>query len=193
MVLPKDPPLDLILSNNVFSFPAQQEQIYIGDFTVIDNKDNIHILELIPREKDNALFSIINGQLIWNNSDLRPGQSTFTIVVKVTDRDGNVFTKEFQITRILPAWKELILPNTFTPDNDGKNDTWGIESLKVYGGIKMNIYERGGLPIFFTEDPNKKWDGTYLGKPMPQGTYYYVIELASTGEQIKGILNLVRK
>nr|WP_304517331.1 gliding motility-associated C-terminal domain-containing protein [Cecembia rubra] len=194
LVLPKDPPLDLILSNDIFVQTNINTPILIGDFTVIDPIDDVHILELAPGIADNDLFSIIDGQLYWNNSELVPGKNVFTIVVTVIDRDGNVFTKEFTITRNLTELlQEIEIPNTFTPDGDGINEDWGVPLLEMYSNVRMHIYERGGFRVFFTTKPTDRWDGTYMGKPLPIDTYYYVIEVVDNNESRKGILNLLRK
>jgi gliding motility-associated-like protein len=47
--------------------------------------------------------------------------------------------------------------------------------------------------MFYTESPDKGWDGTFNGKPLPVGSYYWVIEIKETGEIRRGILNLIRK
>jgi gliding motility-associated-like protein len=193
VVLQKDGPIDLVLSNDIFTHDDNGEPIFVGDFTVIDPIDDIHILELVPGALDNSLFVIVDNQLYWNNSSLMPGETTFTVLVRVTDRDGNVFEKEFTITRRINDLSDLEIPNTFTPDGDNINDEWGMTSLKIYKGVKMHIFERSGLRVFFTDNADKKWDGTYLGKEMPVGTYYYVIEIEDTKESRKGILNLLRK
>ena len=194
LVLPKDPPLDLILSNDFFNQNDSSTPILIGDFTVIDPLDDVHILELAPGVADNDLFTIIDGQLYWNNNELIPGKNEFTIVVTVIDREGNIFTKEFIISRRLTnLLMEMEIPNTFTPDGDNINDDWGLPVLQIFNAVRLHIYERGGLRVFFTEDPSKRWDGTYLGKPLPIDSYYYVIEVDDNEASRKGILNLLRR
>ncbi|MFZ9188852.1 MAG: hypothetical protein ACO21G_09695 [Algoriphagus sp.] len=47
--------------------------------------------------------------------------------------------------------------------------------------------------MFYTENPDIRWDGTYEGKEMPVGSYYWVIQLEETGETRRGIVNLLRK
>jgi gliding motility-associated-like protein len=150
-------------------------------------------LELVPGALDNDLFIIIDNQLFWKNSNLMPGETSFSVLVQVTDRDGNILEKEFTITRRINELSDLEIPNTFTPNGDNFNDQWGMSSLKIYKGVKLHIFERSGLRVFYSDDPERKWDGTYLGKELPTGTYYYVIEIADTNESRKGILNLLRK
>jgi gliding motility-associated-like protein len=194
LVLPKDPPTDLLLSNDFFNQNESNSPILIGDFTVIDPLDDIHEIELPEGVEDNDLFLIIDDQLYWRNEDLVPGVYEFTILVRVTDREGNVFEKEFIISRrLIELLMEMEIANTFTPDGDGINDDWGIPSLEMFSSVRLHIYERGGLRVFFTDDPSRRWDGTFEGRPLPIDSYYYVIEVDDIKETRKGILNLLRR
>jgi gliding motility-associated-like protein len=88
---------------------------------------------------------------------------------------------------------DITIYNTFTPNGDGINDTWGVEELRYYSGARVQVFERSGERVFYTEDPDVRWDGTYKGKELPVGTYYWVLELRETGETRRGLLNLLRK
>jgi gliding motility-associated-like protein len=114
-------------------------------------------------------------------------------VVRVTDRDGNTLDKFFEIKRTRPDFSSLTIFNTFTPSGDRFNDTWGVPQIRFYEGARISVYERGGTRIFYTENPDIRWDGTYNGKEMPIGSYFWVIEIGETGEIRKGILNVIRK
>lgn len=65
---------------------------------------------------------------------------------------------------------ELYIPNAFTPDGDGNN-----ESLVVYGSnigwFKLEVYNRWGERVFFTEDIDHFWDGRFDGQWVPDGVY----------------------
>jgi gliding motility-associated-like protein len=76
-------------------------------------------------------------------------------------------------TIIIPTMT-MYIPNTFTPNDDGINDTFGItgEAIKEF---TMSIYDRWGQLLFQSSDTNKKWDGTFLGKKVATGTYVYKI------------------
>ena len=90
--------------------------------------------------------------------------------------------------------ENVIMPNIFSPNNDGRNDLFcrigdGIEDL-----TSIRIFNRWGQKVFEDSGPNAKWDGTYNGKPQPAGVYVYMIEAdCGAGPEKKiGDVTLVR-
>lgn len=66
------------------------------------------------------------------------------------------------------------VPNAFTPNDDGINTKFKI----VYGSIKkfeITIYDRWGEKLFYTDNINNNWDGTFKGRNCPDGVYVYVL------------------
>jgi len=72
------------------------------------------------------------------------------------------------------------MPNTFTPNGDGTNDTFNFLSQAdpaVLNVVEFKIYNRWGQLIYDNDDPNNGWDGTYNGTPQPSEVYYYYIQV----------------
>ncbi len=93
---------------------------------------------------------------------------------------------------IIPAMS-LYVPNTFTPNGDGLNDTFGVagEAIKDF---RMQIFNRWGQLIFETSNANERWDGTYAGQKVPMGTYVYKVSASSPNGQRQnkeGNLNVI--
>ena len=67
------------------------------------------------------------------------------------------------------------LPNIFTPNGDGVNDTWYPFPYTNVKKISLEVYDRWGKLVFKTENPDIHWDGTdrQTHRPLPEGTYYY--------------------
>lgn len=192
-VLPKLTPRDLSLTNATFTGSAETFFILIGAFVVDDPMDTIHEIRLYGRGYDNGFFEIKSNGLFWSSIDLVPGRTSFTILVQVTDRDGNTQEKFFDLVRIRPTSSELVIPNTFTPNEDGVNDYWGVPELMFYQNVRIQIFDKGGLRVFYTEDAKHRWDGTLLKKELPVGAYYWIIEVGELNEIRRGVLNLLRK
>lgn len=76
--------------------------------------------------------------------------------------------------RITVSESELVCPNVFSPDNDGVNDVWMV-SYKSLVDFHCWIYNRWGNLVCEFTDPGSGWDGTYRGKLVDTGVYYYVV------------------
>ncbi len=85
-----------------------------------------------------------------------------------------------------------IVPNAFSPNGDGINDTWKIQYLSFYPAATVQIFNRGGQPVFSSVGYSKEWDGMYNGKPLPIGTYYYVIDMKNGKPPLSGSITIVR-
>jgi gliding motility-associated-like protein len=142
---------------------------------------------------DNPYFEIKDNVLFWSSADPAPGKETFLILAQVLDRKGNQVAKFFEIKRTRPEFSALIITNTFSPNGDGLNDTWGVPGIRFYEGARISVYDRGGVRLFYTESPDEGWDGTFNGKQLPVSSYFWTIEIGETGEIRRGMLNLIRK
>ncbi|MCH7400203.1 gliding motility-associated C-terminal domain-containing protein, partial [Belliella sp. DSM 107340] len=192
-VLPKPAPEDILLDNNSFEAEVGQAIIAVGNLTVVDPLDNQHEITLADLAFDNVYFQIDNGTLFWNSEERAEGRREFKILVRVKDRDGNIIEKEFSIIRNRTSVSNIEIFNSFTPDGDNVNDTWGVEELRFYNNVRIQIFERSGNRVFYTENPDERWDGKYSNKEMPVGTYYWIVEVGETGEVRKGLLNLIKQ
>ena len=86
------------------------------------------------------------------------------------------------------------MTNTFTPNNDGVNDTWNLD-FSNYSEVNLVIFNKWGSEITSFTDLVFSWDGTYNGNDLPAGTYYYIIQLTeSTGSIINqsGPITIIR-
>jgi gliding motility-associated-like protein len=88
-----------------------------------------------------------------------------------------------------------LIPNAFSPNGDGSNDTWELDFLNLlYPNAQVEIYNRWGQQLYFSEGTYTAWDGTYQGEMVPDGTYFYIINLndSENTPPFKGALLLLR-
>jgi gliding motility-associated-like protein len=90
------------------------------------------------------------------------------------------------------VYKKISIPNTFTPNNDGINDYWNVKSLNTYPDNITRIFDRAGQQVFESKGYSQPWDGAINGVPLPEGTYYYVIDLKIGTPKITGWVLIVR-
>jgi gliding motility-associated-like protein len=67
-----------------------------------------------------------------------------------------------------------VLPNTFTPNDDGQNDIFKPINLRYIVRVEFKVFNRWGGLVFETESPTLDWDGKNLkGTELAEGTYFY--------------------
>lgn len=96
-----------------------------------------------------------------------------TYTVTVTDVNGCVASDTMHV-HIYPA---VVIPNGFSPNGDGKNDTWMLDNIVQFPDCEVEVYNRWGEQLFYSKGYTFPWDGKYKGKDLPVGTYYYIINL----------------
>lgn len=87
------------------------------------------------------------------------------------DAIGNESEKSMMIC--VDSCKFYEIPNVFTPNGDNINDKLVAKTSGLVEKIDMKIFNRSGLMIFRTEDPRINWDGTYNGRIVSPGVYFY--------------------
>jgi gliding motility-associated-like protein len=90
---------------------------------------------------------------------------------------------------------QVFLPNSFTPNNDGLNDTFFAKGLFIKD-FSMEIYSRWGEILFSTNQIDRGWDGLYNGTLVPEGSYIYKVRVEDTQGRVitkSGAVNVLRK
>jgi gliding motility-associated-like protein len=91
--------------------------------------------------------------------------------------------------KVAPA-PSIYIPSSFTPNGDGKNDSFGpvlLETPKVFDFL---IFDRWGHLVFETFNKDEKWDGTFFNtgkKPIKQDVYVYKVVLGFSLDEVKEI------
>ncbi len=89
----------------------------------------------------------------------------------------------------------LLVFNGFSPNGDGTNDTFVIQNLDQYPDNRLVIYNRWGEMVFQAQNYQNDWDGSWNGKKVPDGTYFYLLEVdtnETTVERLSGYLQIRR-
>ncbi len=91
----------------------------------------------------------------------------------------------------LTVYKDISIPNTFTPNGDGINDKWSIINLNPNLSITVEIMNRYGNRVYFSSGNSVSWDGYSNGVPVTFGVYYYVIK-GVKDKPLTGYITVVR-
>lgn len=117
--------------------------------------------------------------------------------VKAVDDKGNVSAFSNKVcTDNCPFYE---LPNVFTPNNDGFNDTYHpFLPYRFVDRIDMKIFDQWGTLVYTTTDPMIRWDGrsNVSGSILPEAVYYYVCDVFSNNRKVgatrSGFIHLLR-
>ena len=123
-----------------------------------------------------------------SNPKVKPTES-ITYVLKVTNNNGCVDFDTIIVTvdRNIGAR----VTNLFTPNNDGVNDTWDISDVPGIDDARVIVLNRWGWEVLNTTEYEHDWNGEYEGKPLPEGTYVYMI-IFKNQDNLKGTLEIIR-
>ncbi len=116
------------------------------------------------------------GLTISPNAPLRPVASpTETTTYTLSAGEGGCADSDQVKVTVRPA---IRIPNAFTPNGDGRDDTWQIEFIEQFPDNTVSVFNRWGNRIFSANNYSRanEWRGDINGKPAPVGTYYYVVE-----------------
>lgn len=105
-------------------------------------------------------------------------------ILTVTDDFGCRNNDSVWVRVLVP--EIIVVPNAFSPNNDGRNDFFNIPALQYYTLSVLTVYNRWGQLVYRTSDNQTGWDGTINGIPQPPGVYTYrAILRTPTGGQLE--------
>ncbi|GGI28591.1 PKD domain-containing protein [Pedobacter mendelii] len=116
-----------------------------------------------------------------------PEKDTDYKLTATTDEGCTVST--LVTVKVLQA---LVPPNSFTPNGDGVNDVWNIKYLDSYPNATVEVFNRNGSKVFFSNGYKLPFDGNYQNEPLPVGVYYYLINPRNGRKTVTGPLTIIR-
>jgi len=185
---------------------------YTGDNGCVDVMVKTVVVNLIPEINiPTDIYAFIDGTIQVNASVTEPGLRFKWSPSKglnrddilnpiITADDDRLYTLtvtsslncDRTVSVRLHALREIIPPNAFSPNNDGVNDVWKLNYLESYPNSTVDIFNRYGEKVFFSQGYSIPFDGNYKGNPLPVGTYYYIINPKNGKKTITGSVTLIR-
>ncbi|WP_159247059.1 T9SS type B sorting domain-containing protein, partial [Tenacibaculum maritimum] len=169
------------------SSPFEVEDIKPLGMTIDDSEKNILRANGVDGRPP-YLYSIDGSNFDANNEFVITQTRDYTITVR-DDRGC-----EFVLT-VAGEYITIDVPNLFTPDGDGNNDYWYPNEVESYHDIEVFIYDRYARKITSFKGDHQGWDGTYQGRHLPSGDYWYAIyykELSGQKKKLMGHFTLYR-
>jgi gliding motility-associated-like protein len=122
------------------------------------------------------------------NPTARPTQTT-TYKLSVRNQAGCEASDEVVVTVQIPA---IEIPNAFTPNEDGNNDTWDIKGIDTFPDCTIEVFNRWGAKVFVSKGYAAPWNGTLDNVPLPVATYYYLVKLGVENQVYSGTLTILK-
>jgi gliding motility-associated-like protein len=175
----------------------------LPSITISVSTDNVHAGEPIiftallsdPTATGNYQWKV-NGTNVGTNSNTYQNNNLHnsdqvTCSITLNNNCALPILSEISTVHILPAIT-IRIPNTFTPNGDGTNDTWALPDLNSFPSCLVQVFDRSGHQLMQSKDYSHNWDGKYNGKELPAGVYYYLIDLKNGQPKISGSITILR-
>lgn len=163
-----------VVSNprDVFMYPGDQRQLDLGSESGLTYRwqpaDGL--------DKDDIPNPVVTADT----------EKTYTITI--ANQNGCSVVEKLNV-HIIP---DVVPPNSFSPNGDGRNDTWVIKNMEIYLNATVEIFNRYGQRVYFSKGFYKPFDGKYNGQFLPVGTYYYIINLNNSRKPLTGPLTILK-
>lgn len=153
--------------------------------TLVNQSILANILKVEITNNDAKILLSANGDFVysldnsnWQNNPEFPNLNNGSYTVYVKTKLGCIIGEmNFTIFDI---------PNTFTPNSDGINDTWKITGMENYPNSEITILDRFGTAVLKKIiNGTFEWNGQFNGRILPTGTYWYVLKV-SDGRILQG-------
>ncbi|GAB5538878.1 MAG: hypothetical protein Salg2KO_09810 [Salibacteraceae bacterium] len=179
-----------VVSNGVYSLTATNRCAHVSDTIVIDQATPIFIVNnadsiLCEGETKRLSLSSIGVDMVeWSN-----GETTVDAVynapgllwMTVTDTNQCIYSDTIKLIEDCPAI--VLAPNVFTPQGDGINDSYCVQTQNV-STLDISIYNRWGNRVHSGNLDLNCWDGQVNSSPASSGVYFYIIEATSQAGEI---------
>ena len=192
----------LDLDNMVLS---EEPVVEIPEIVAVASVASVHIpikvsLDLLPLparvevtydngSKEMAAIAWAPGQGGYNKYN----RGTYNVIGTIIPNEGTINPQGHAVaTTVVIDRSDLNIVNAFTPDNDGKNDTWINPELSYYRLLSVEVFDRNGIRLFHSADPKEGWDGKNQYGQVVAGAYNYVIKVADLGLEKKGVVTVIK-
>ena len=139
-----------------------------------------------------TLSANAGSSYLWSNGATTQSITVSTAgsyTVRVTNATGCISTSSSAVS--VSVTGALNIPNTFTPNGDGVNDTWVIDQINQYPNCTVTVFNKMGNKVFESVGYTQPWQGKFKDNDLPFDVYYYVIDV-KCGSLLKGWIALIK-
>ncbi len=159
------------------------------------------LLSGAPLSMTNTCAGGSGGVIAWlptaNNAcieliGLDTGQQT--LCIERCDVNGRCARTRVIVQVIPKTIQNFVLYNGISPNGDGENDVWHLPGIEQFSNNEVEVFNRYGSRVYYKKgyDNNNAWNGTWNDNDLPDGTYYYIIDLHNNKDKLRGYLEIRR-
>jgi len=143
----------------------------ISDPTCFADVAGYKIYSKMKSEENLTLLTTINDKNVFSYKHYPDEIIAGCYAVSAFDSTGNEGEKSVMVC--IDSCNFYEIPNVFTPNGDNINEKLVAKTSGLVEKIDFKLFNRNGLLLFRTEEPRIDWDGTYKGKIVSPGVYFY--------------------
>jgi len=174
--------------------------VYAGeDITLILPENSVTIIGNALDPDGTAITDYVWDQISGEPVELNASNGNFLSIsnlnlgnysFRLTVTDDDLLTASDEVTvSIIEQSQEI--PKFFSPNGDGYGETWVIRNIDSYQTCDLVVFSRSGQNVLQTRGYQNNWDGSFNGKPLGDGDYYYTFN-CDDGRKIKGAVRIIR-
>jgi gliding motility-associated-like protein len=167
----------IVLSDSVIVFDNPKADFYYTPEEPSTLKNVVTLVDSSSKDAIDWQWALSDGGSYSGSSTQHNFKDSGNYIVTLRiENDNGCFDEE---TKVIYVNADIFIhiPNSFTPNGDGINDTYGLAGM-TQGVFKMemDIYNQWGEKVFRSENVNDRWDGSYQGEPAQQGVYLFKVK-----------------
>ena len=173
-------PIPTVLAEDDYAATDISTEVII----IIDTNDigDVATIQIVSGPENGVASVDLMGNLTYTPNDGYSGSDS--LVYTICDEFCTLLCDDAIVYITIESLIPIHVPNGFSPNSDGYNDTFVIEGLDQYPDNEIIIFNRWGDEVFSAEPYLNNWDGTttneklkITGNQVTEGTYYYILDL----------------
>lgn len=133
-------------------------------------------------------FMYLSSYMIATPIATPPVTTTYTVTG--SDASGKC-SATASVTVIVKPTLEVVISNTFTPNNDFHNDKWVITNIENFPNNSLEVYNRYGKLVYKTNNYLNTWEGNSFGNALSAATYFYILSLGDGSAPKHGTVTII--
>lgn len=176
----------VIVSDTLFLTIHEPLLVDAGEDRIILRNRSVNLMATVENGSGNFFYNWEPATKVYNHNtsstETQPLNADTRFILTVTDGVSGCVGRDTVDVAVKDDIDDvLIIYNAISPNKDGINDVWLIDGIDLFPDNEVMIFNRWGDKIIEFQGYGKNevlWDGTNShGKPVPDGTYYYLLKI----------------